>query len=85
MLFNEKEQGQSSSRNQEQTNDYDFWTESYASDDGEVLTNLWCRASTKTQKRLKEDEDVEAKNDEPPRQSEKEENRWQGKDCIQES
>ncbi|GJS02142.1 hypothetical protein Tco_0318650 [Tanacetum coccineum] len=30
---NEKEQGQSSSRNQEQTDDYDFWTESYASDD----------------------------------------------------
>ncbi|GJV15149.1 retrovirus-related pol polyprotein from transposon TNT 1-94 [Tanacetum coccineum] len=35
---NEKEQGQSSSRNQEQTNDYDFWTESYASDDDEILT-----------------------------------------------
>ncbi|GKA04505.1 hypothetical protein Tco_0683625 [Tanacetum coccineum] len=35
---NEKEQGQSSSRNQEQTYDYDFWTESYASDDGEVPT-----------------------------------------------
>ncbi|GKB43602.1 hypothetical protein Tco_0888544 [Tanacetum coccineum] len=33
---NEKEQGQSSSRNQEQTDDYDFWTESYASDDDEV-------------------------------------------------
>ncbi|GKF42976.1 hypothetical protein Tco_0126318, partial [Tanacetum coccineum] len=26
---NEKEQGQSSSRNQEKTDDYDFWTESY--------------------------------------------------------
>ncbi|GJU97369.1 hypothetical protein Tco_1326640 [Tanacetum coccineum] len=36
---NEKEQGQSSSRNQEQTDDYDFWTESYASDDDEILTN----------------------------------------------
>ncbi|GJR46595.1 hypothetical protein Tco_1314698 [Tanacetum coccineum] len=35
---NEKEQGQSSSRNQEQTDDYDFWTESYASDDDEILT-----------------------------------------------
>ncbi|GKA50603.1 hypothetical protein Tco_0743676 [Tanacetum coccineum] len=35
---NEKEQGQSSSRNQEQTDDYDFWTESYASDDDEVPT-----------------------------------------------
>ncbi|GKB70813.1 hypothetical protein Tco_0932225 [Tanacetum coccineum] len=35
---NEKEQGQSSSRNQEKTDDYDFWTESYALDDGEVLT-----------------------------------------------
>ncbi|GJR10200.1 hypothetical protein Tco_0792852 [Tanacetum coccineum] len=33
---NEKEQGQSFLRNQEQTNDYDFWTESYASDDDEV-------------------------------------------------
>ncbi|GKC48345.1 hypothetical protein Tco_1066067 [Tanacetum coccineum] len=37
-IVNEKEQGQSSSRNQEQTNDYDFWTESYALDDDEVLT-----------------------------------------------
>ncbi|GJZ59096.1 hypothetical protein Tco_0614912 [Tanacetum coccineum] len=35
---NEKEQGQSSSRNQEQTDDYGFWTESYASDDDEILT-----------------------------------------------
>ncbi|GJZ29942.1 retrovirus-related pol polyprotein from transposon TNT 1-94 [Tanacetum coccineum] len=35
---NEKEQGQSSSRNQEQTDDYDFWTKSYASDDDEVPT-----------------------------------------------
>ncbi|GKF53689.1 hypothetical protein Tco_0160599 [Tanacetum coccineum] len=34
--INEKEQGQSSLRNQEQTDDYDFWTESYASDDDEV-------------------------------------------------
>ncbi|GJT99538.1 hypothetical protein Tco_1109877 [Tanacetum coccineum] len=33
---NEKEQGQSYSRNQEQTDDYNFWTESYASDDDEV-------------------------------------------------
>ncbi|GJX71392.1 hypothetical protein Tco_0308563 [Tanacetum coccineum] len=36
---NEKEQGQSSLRNQEQTDDYDFWTESYASDDDEILTD----------------------------------------------
>ncbi|GJU38811.1 hypothetical protein Tco_1191768 [Tanacetum coccineum] len=36
--FNEKEQGQSSLRNQEQTDDYDFWTESYALDDDEILT-----------------------------------------------
>ncbi|GJR84901.1 hypothetical protein Tco_0155686 [Tanacetum coccineum] len=35
---NEKEQGQSSLRNQEQTDDYDFWTESYASDDDEIIT-----------------------------------------------
>ncbi|GJV06646.1 hypothetical protein Tco_1344302 [Tanacetum coccineum] len=35
---NEKEQGQSSSRNQEQTDDYDFWTDSYALDDDEILT-----------------------------------------------
>ncbi|GJX59761.1 hypothetical protein Tco_0291151 [Tanacetum coccineum] len=35
---NEKEQGQSSLRNQEQIDDYDFWTESYASDDDEILT-----------------------------------------------
>ncbi|GJU44035.1 hypothetical protein Tco_1201301 [Tanacetum coccineum] len=35
---NEKEQGQSSLRNQEQTDDYDFWTESYALDDDEVPT-----------------------------------------------
>ncbi|GJY11370.1 hypothetical protein Tco_0379555 [Tanacetum coccineum] len=35
---NEKEKGQSSSRNQEQTDDYDFWTESYALDDDEILT-----------------------------------------------
>ncbi|GKA62077.1 hypothetical protein Tco_0761596 [Tanacetum coccineum] len=35
---NEKEQGQSYSRNQEQTDDYDFWTESYASNDDEILT-----------------------------------------------
>ncbi|GJR71525.1 hypothetical protein Tco_0083890 [Tanacetum coccineum] len=34
---NEKEQGQSSSRNQEQTDDYDFWTKSYASNDDEIL------------------------------------------------
>ncbi|GJR54806.1 retrovirus-related pol polyprotein from transposon TNT 1-94 [Tanacetum coccineum] len=35
---NEKEQGQLSLRNQEQTDDYDFWIESYASDDDEILT-----------------------------------------------
>ncbi|GJS57538.1 putative ribonuclease H-like domain-containing protein [Tanacetum coccineum] len=39
---------------------------------------------TKTPKRLKDDEDVEAKdNGSTPRSLEKEENRWQGKDCIQ--
>ncbi|GJT86127.1 hypothetical protein Tco_1067844 [Tanacetum coccineum] len=35
---NEKEQGQSSLRNQEQTDDYNFWNESYALDDDEILT-----------------------------------------------
>ncbi|GJX41706.1 retrovirus-related pol polyprotein from transposon TNT 1-94 [Tanacetum coccineum] len=35
---NEKEQGQSSLRNQEKTDDYDFWTEYYALDDDEILT-----------------------------------------------
>ncbi|GKE96480.1 hypothetical protein Tco_1581335, partial [Tanacetum coccineum] len=35
---NEKEQGQSSLRNQEQIDDYDFWTEYYASKDDEILT-----------------------------------------------
>ncbi|GKF80654.1 hypothetical protein Tco_0239256, partial [Tanacetum coccineum] len=35
---NEKEQGQSYLRNQEQTDDYYFWTESYALDDDEILT-----------------------------------------------
>ncbi|GJX28543.1 hypothetical protein Tco_0236622 [Tanacetum coccineum] len=35
---NEKEQGQSSLRNQEQTDDYDFWTMSYTLDDDEILT-----------------------------------------------
>ncbi|GJV61892.1 hypothetical protein Tco_1467992 [Tanacetum coccineum] len=35
---NEKEQGQSSLRNQEQTDDYDFWTKFYALDDDEVPT-----------------------------------------------
>ncbi|GKE80823.1 hypothetical protein Tco_1550823, partial [Tanacetum coccineum] len=35
---NEKEQGQSSLRNQEQTDDYYFWTEFYALDDDEVIT-----------------------------------------------
>ncbi|GJW39663.1 hypothetical protein Tco_0065508 [Tanacetum coccineum] len=34
---NENEQGQSSSRNQEQTDDYDFWTKSYALDDDKIL------------------------------------------------
>ncbi|GJX60705.1 hypothetical protein Tco_0292095, partial [Tanacetum coccineum] len=33
---NNKEQGQSFLRNQEQIDDYDFWTESYASDDDKV-------------------------------------------------
>nr|GEV85574.1 retrovirus-related Pol polyprotein from transposon TNT 1-94 [Tanacetum cinerariifolium] len=35
---NEKEQGPSTSGNQEQVDDYDFWTESYASDDDEIPT-----------------------------------------------
>ncbi|GKB41927.1 retrovirus-related pol polyprotein from transposon TNT 1-94 [Tanacetum coccineum] len=35
---NENEQGPSTSRNQEQEDDYDFWTESYASDDDEIPT-----------------------------------------------
>ncbi|GJR87395.1 hypothetical protein Tco_0211406 [Tanacetum coccineum] len=35
---NESEQNPSSSGNQEQVNDYDFWTESYASDDDEIPT-----------------------------------------------
>ncbi|GKE18506.1 hypothetical protein Tco_1426083 [Tanacetum coccineum] len=34
--INENEQGLSTSRNQEQEDDYDFWTESYASDDDEI-------------------------------------------------
>ncbi|GJT36231.1 hypothetical protein Tco_0926650 [Tanacetum coccineum] len=33
---NENEQGPSTSGNQEQEDDYDFWTESYASDDDEI-------------------------------------------------
>ncbi|GJV88861.1 hypothetical protein Tco_1532799 [Tanacetum coccineum] len=35
---NENEQGPSTSGNQEQEDDYDFWTESYALDDDEILT-----------------------------------------------
>ncbi|GKA95044.1 hypothetical protein Tco_0817082, partial [Tanacetum coccineum] len=35
---NENEQGPSTSRNQEQEDDYDFWTESYALDDDEIPT-----------------------------------------------
>ncbi|GKD92286.1 hypothetical protein Tco_1372123, partial [Tanacetum coccineum] len=35
---NESEQSLSSSGNQEQVDDYDFWTESYASDDDETPT-----------------------------------------------
>ncbi|GKC91419.1 hypothetical protein Tco_1152068 [Tanacetum coccineum] len=35
---NENEQGLSNSGNQEQEDDYDFWTESYASDDDEIPT-----------------------------------------------
>ncbi|GKE14045.1 hypothetical protein Tco_1421622, partial [Tanacetum coccineum] len=34
---NESEQNPSSSGNQKQVDDYDFWTESYASDDNEIL------------------------------------------------
>ncbi|GKF75930.1 hypothetical protein Tco_0225374, partial [Tanacetum coccineum] len=33
---NESDQGPSSSGNQEQVDDYDFWTDSYASDDDEI-------------------------------------------------
>ncbi|GKA12114.1 hypothetical protein Tco_0691660 [Tanacetum coccineum] len=36
---NENEQGPSTLGNQEQEDDYDFWTESYASDDDEIPTN----------------------------------------------
>ncbi|GJZ79417.1 hypothetical protein Tco_0644254 [Tanacetum coccineum] len=35
---NENEQGPSTSKKQEQEDDYDFWTESYASDDDEIPT-----------------------------------------------
>nr|GFB13520.1 hypothetical protein [Tanacetum cinerariifolium] len=35
---NKQEQGPSTSANQEQADDYDFWTDSYASDDGEIPT-----------------------------------------------
>ncbi|GJY49618.1 hypothetical protein Tco_0439574 [Tanacetum coccineum] len=35
---NENEQGSSTLRNQEQEDDYNFWTESYASDDDEIPT-----------------------------------------------
>ncbi|GJT18272.1 hypothetical protein Tco_0876978 [Tanacetum coccineum] len=35
---NESDHGLSSSGNQEQVNDYDFWTDSYASDDDEIPT-----------------------------------------------
>nr|GFC20011.1 hypothetical protein [Tanacetum cinerariifolium] len=35
---NEQEQGPSTSGNQEQVDDYDFWTDSYASDDDEIPT-----------------------------------------------
>ncbi|GJU61397.1 hypothetical protein Tco_1243232 [Tanacetum coccineum] len=35
---NEEEQGPSTSGNQEQVDDYDFWTDSYASDDDEIPT-----------------------------------------------
>ncbi|GKA35113.1 hypothetical protein Tco_0721604, partial [Tanacetum coccineum] len=37
---NESDQGPSSSGNQEQVDDYDFWTDSYASDDDEIPTKL---------------------------------------------
>ncbi|GJV89145.1 hypothetical protein Tco_1533083 [Tanacetum coccineum] len=38
LQVNENEQGPSTSGNQEQEDDYDFWTESYASDDDEIPT-----------------------------------------------
>ncbi|GJS16753.1 hypothetical protein Tco_0411225 [Tanacetum coccineum] len=38
LRVNENEQGPSTSGNQEQKDDYDFWTESYASDDDEIPT-----------------------------------------------
>ncbi|GKC10376.1 hypothetical protein Tco_1007158 [Tanacetum coccineum] len=37
---NENKQGPSTSGNQEQEDDYDFWTESYAADDDEIPTKL---------------------------------------------
>ncbi|GKB96977.1 hypothetical protein Tco_0983114 [Tanacetum coccineum] len=37
---NESDQGPSSSGNQEQVDDYDFWTDSYASNDDEIPTKL---------------------------------------------
>ncbi|GJS71615.1 hypothetical protein Tco_0704456 [Tanacetum coccineum] len=37
-MVNENEQGLSTSENLEQEDDYDFWTESYASDDDEIPT-----------------------------------------------
>ncbi|GKA20021.1 hypothetical protein Tco_0699936 [Tanacetum coccineum] len=36
--LNEEERGPSTSGNQEQVDDYDFWTDSYASDDDEIST-----------------------------------------------
>ncbi|GJZ89074.1 hypothetical protein Tco_0660856 [Tanacetum coccineum] len=43
--INESEPGPSTSDNQEQLDDFDFWTDSYATDDDELLTkkhkNLW--------------------------------------------
>ncbi|GJY43716.1 hypothetical protein Tco_0431929 [Tanacetum coccineum] len=38
LTVNENEQGPSTLGNQEQEDDYDFWTESYASDDDEIPT-----------------------------------------------
>nr|GEX60477.1 uncharacterized mitochondrial protein AtMg00810-like [Tanacetum cinerariifolium] len=43
---NEKEQGPLTSGNQEQVDDYDFWTESYALDDDEIPTK-WVNKSVK--------------------------------------
>ncbi|GJR96893.1 hypothetical protein Tco_0269067 [Tanacetum coccineum] len=46
---NENEQGPSTSGNQEQEDDYDFWTESYASDDDEIPMKQICTSGDEHQ------------------------------------